>query len=125
MPEQEEERVPGLQPHEIRYRHADEEHCREYFTHMGTRPGHPADPLAYLDDQREEEGRYHTQLGRNSQPRGARTAGLTSQHHAIPMEKLHRKAVPVPRPHRVRAPRTVPALGNQRQPVRPARIPHG
>jgi len=75
-PEQDEERVGGLKPHEIRYRHAGEADCHEYFTHMSTRrPGSPADPIGYLDDQRDEEGRYHAQLGRKSQPRGAAPRG--------------------------------------------------
>lgn len=61
LPEQEEEPVLGLKPTEIRYRHAGEEDCHESLSHAGTRriilP--PVDPISYLDDQREEDGRYH------------------------------------------------------------------
>lgn len=59
-PDQDEDPVIGLAKPEIRYRHADDGDCRESINATRTRhTGHPADPLSFLDDQREDEGGYY------------------------------------------------------------------
>lgn len=59
-PDQDEQPVLGLKPPDIRYSHADENDCRESMRRAGTlKPPAAADPIAYLDDRRDEEGPYY------------------------------------------------------------------